>query len=166
MSKLYEINKEIARLIEAATDPETGEVNEDALDELNTLQVERETKLENIALAFKNLRSDVEELKVEEAALRERRERKERRAEALKRFLARELDGERLETSRVAVSYRKASAVETYNPPLALDWLKENHPDCIRVKEEFDKSACKRLIGTGVVIPGMEIAARQSMSIK
>lgn len=165
---LYTINAEIARLIEAAVDPETGEVDEEALDALNSLQMERGAKLENIALAYKNLRSDAEELKAEEATLRGRREQKERRAESLKGFLARQLDGEKMETPRVAVSFRKSSAVDVRNPMMALAFLESSgYTDCIRVKEpELDKSACKRLIAVGVDIPGMEIVDRKSISIK
>lgn len=166
--KLYEIDAAIERLVESLADPETGEVNEDALDELNALQMERGAKLENIALAYKNLRSDAEELKVEEAALKERRERKERRAERLKQFLSRQLDGEKMETPRVAVSFRKSSAVDINNPTLALSFLaNKGYTDCIRVKDpDIDKAACKRLIGVGVTIPGVEIISRQSISIK
>ena len=69
---LYEIDEEIQELL-SEVDPETGELITDYA-ALDALLMEREAKIENIVLFIKNLSSDVRELKAEESALAERRE--------------------------------------------------------------------------------------------
>lgn len=54
---LYEIDAAIMTAIAHGTDPETGEINN--LDELMSLQMERDQKIENIACLIKNLKDDV-----------------------------------------------------------------------------------------------------------
>ena len=70
--KLYEIDRAIDDFFMNNIDPETGEMTN--LDELEGLQMEREQKLENIGIAVKNIRADIEALKayVQEYPLQER----------------------------------------------------------------------------------------------
>ena len=74
--KLYEIDAAIDAAIEAGTDPETGEITN--LEELTALQMQREEKLENIALYIKNLSAIATALKNEIDVLNERRKRTEK----------------------------------------------------------------------------------------
>lgn len=166
--KLYEISEEIQRILLESVDPETGAIAPEAWDALDALQMEREAKLEAIACAYKNLRSDAEELKAEEASLNERRKRKERRAESLKRFLERQLNGEKLETPRVLVAFRRVSAVNVNNQLLARTFLENGgYGNCLRYKEpEIDKNAVKRLLNVGVEVPGVNVLESLSMSVK
>lgn len=60
---LFEIDAAILTAIAHGTDPETGEINN--LDELMSLQMERDQKIENIACLVKNLKDDVRGLKAE-----------------------------------------------------------------------------------------------------
>ena len=109
--KLYEINGELEKLI----DSETGEIaNIEAFEQLS---MERETKLENIALWIKNLDSDATAIKAEEKALAARRQTMENRADGLKDYLALMMgDGEKLETPRVKLSWRKSESVKILIP--------------------------------------------------
>lgn len=67
---LYEINSQIEQAWGAAVDPDTGEIiNEDALQELDGLTMQREEKLENLALFYKNLSAEAEALKAEKMRL-------------------------------------------------------------------------------------------------
>lgn len=164
--KLYEINLEIARFLEANTDPETGELqNAEGLD---ALMVERGEKLESIALYIKNLDAFSEGLKAEEEKLKARRKRKEARRDSLKRFLESQLNGEKMETPRVNVSFRRSKALEVENPLLCKTWLEnQGYDDCIRYKDpEIDKNALTRLIKTGSVeVPGVELVERLKMTV-
>ena len=63
---LYEINSEILACLEAV-DLETGELLE--WERLEELQVEKEQKLEGVALYIKDLLGDAAKIKAEEAAL-------------------------------------------------------------------------------------------------
>lgn len=56
MRKLYEINKSIEDLLNAVTDPETGEVVD--LDALDDLLMEREQKIESVALYEKDVNAE------------------------------------------------------------------------------------------------------------
>lgn len=103
---IYEIDNRIAELI----DPETGELLD--YEAFASLQMEREAKLENMALWYKDLTAEAKAIREEEKALAERRKSAENKAERLKTYLDEALAGESYKTSRVAVSYRKSTALE------------------------------------------------------
>ena len=103
MSSLYQINQQITEAI----DLETGEIIDEAAYE--DLNIEKEEKLENIALFYKNTMADAEALKAEEKAFAERRKAAENKAVSLKRLLDNELAGSPFVTSRVAIGYRKST---------------------------------------------------------
>lgn len=103
---LYEINTQIAAFLEENVDPETGEVLN--LETLGDLQLERSVKLENYALATKNLDAEIVAIKLEEDKLKARRERLINTRDKLKSILMDELHGEKISTARVQVSYRKS----------------------------------------------------------
>ena len=63
MRKLYEINHDIEALLDAVTDPETGEIVD--MDCLEGLFIEREKKLEHVALYCKNIRAEKNAVKAE-----------------------------------------------------------------------------------------------------
>ena len=86
--RLYEIDGRIEQAIEAAVDPDTGEIiSEEAYAYLESLQMEFERKAEGILLAIKNLRSDAEDLKKEKMAFAERQASAERRAASLEKYI-------------------------------------------------------------------------------
>ena len=159
---LWEINQEIAALI----DPETGEVVD--FDALAALSMAREEKLENIACLIKNLRTEAEGIKTEEAALAERRKAKEAKAARLKEWLGGELAGEAFETARCAVSFRRSEAVEVADETAALTWLTQNnHAECVKYREpEISKTALRDLLKTGAEIPGATLVKRNNVTIK
>ena len=66
MATLYEIDNAIMECI----DFETGEIVD--FERLEELQMERERKLENVALWIKNLKSDADAIKAEKQVLDER----------------------------------------------------------------------------------------------
>ena len=104
--KLYEIDNAILDCI----DTETGEVID--IDKLNELQLERDTKIENVACWIKDLKAEAEAIKAEKLALAERQKAAENKAESLKKWLAYALDGEKFSTARCSVSFRKTESVE------------------------------------------------------
>ena len=63
---LYEIDKAIVIATEMAVDPETGEINDEAmLQTLEQLKIDREHKIENIGCYVKNLEADAKAIKEE-----------------------------------------------------------------------------------------------------
>lgn len=164
---LYEIDRAIAEALVECVDMETGEVIID-LEAIEALQMEREAKLENLALYIKNLVSEATAIREEEKALAERRKAKEAKAERIKNYLAQSLGGLTFETSRVKCSFRKSTAVNVTDSANLL-WFLENkgHESCIKRKEpEIVKAELAKLLKSGEQIPGATLEERNNMTIK
>lgn len=160
---LYEIDAGIQELL-SETDPETGELITD-YEALDALLMEREAKIENIVLFIKNLSSDVRELKAEEAALAERRKKAEKKAERLREYVSHALGGERFQTPRCCVSFRKSTALELGEG--FTEWAKEHADTLLRYKEpEPDKTAIKSALAGGAEIPEAKLVQNTTMTIK
>lgn len=150
---IYQIDEAILGCI----DPETGEVNEDMLGEL---MIQREQKVENIACWIKNLTSDAKALKEEKKALEERIKAKENRAESLKKYLENILEGQKFETSKCAVSFRKSQSVNISD-------LSATPTEFLRFKPaEADKTEIKKALKNGETVTGAELVDKLSMTIK
>lgn len=160
---LYEIDEEIQELL-SEVDPETGELITDYA-ALDALLMEREAKIENIVLFIKNLSSDVRELKAEEAALAERRKKAEKKAERLREYVSHALGGEKFQTPRCCVSFRKSTALELGEG--FTEWAKEHANTLLRYKEpEPDKTAIKAALAGGAEIPDAKLVQNTTMTIK
>lgn len=160
---LYEIDEEIQELL-SEVDPETGELITDYA-ALDALLMEREAKIENIVLFIKDLSSDVRELKAEEAALAERRKKAEKKAERLREYVSHALGGERFQTPRCCVSFRKSTALELGEG--FTEWAKEHADTLLRYKEpEPDKTAIQAALAGGAEIPNAKLVQNTTMTIK
>lgn len=162
---LYEINQAIANF-EFEIDEETGEVLN--TEELDNLEMSRGEKIENIGCLIKNLKAFCTDVKAEEAALKERREAAEKKAERLKTYLASVLNGEKFNTPKVAITWRNSNAVEIGDSEALLDWItKTGHDECLTFKAPtISKTAVGDLIKDGVEVPGASIEARTNIQIK
>ena len=171
--KLYEINQALESILsnylyfgDSFVDAETGEVlEEDAanmvLSELNNLQMAREEKLENLACWIKGMDADVAAMKNEEKNLTQRRKSLENKRERIFNFLYENLNGEKITSPRVKVSYRKTAAVEITDLSEIPDTFRR-----VKITEEADKTAIKEAIKAGDEVPGATLVERLSMSIK
>lgn len=161
--KLYEINGELENLI----DPETGEIAD--IEAFEQLSMERENKLENIALWIKNLDSDAAAIRAEEKALADRRRIVESRADGLKNYLAVMLgDGEKFETPRVKLSWRKSSAVAILIPEADfVRYAQGKHDELLSYSEPtINKKAITDAIKAGEEIIGAALVEHQNLQIK
>lgn len=162
MAKLYEIDKKLEEAFEKAIDPETGEMNdEEAFEQYEALSLERDAKIEGIALWIKNMKSDAEAIKAEKLALADRQKHLENKVERVTAFLERALAGEKFQSARVAISYRKSTSVEIEDTAvyyLPMDYLK--------IKKEPDKMLIKDFLKAGGQLPGCKLAEKQNMAIK
>ena len=159
---IYEIDTAILDLI----DPETGEVMDFAAFE--ALQMEREKKIDNMALWVKDLDAEQAALDNEAKKLTERRDAARRKRDRVKEYLARVLDGDKRSTPQYAVSYRNSEACELYDEGAAIMWLVAHGYDdgYVIVKESVSKSAVKELLKRGEEVSGAVLVKRQSMSVK
>lgn len=159
---LYEINQSILECFDA----ETGEILDG--EKLTALSIERDTKIENIALYVKNLTSEAAAIREEEKALAARRKAKENRTEQLKKYLLNELNGEKFETSKACVSFRKSEGVTVINNDDLISWLElKGYDDCINyAPPKPDLTEVKRLIKNGETPFGAALEERTNINIK
>lgn len=153
MATLYEINEQIAGLV----DPETGEIADfEAFEKLN---LDLDTKIKNIALWIVNLRSDAEQLEEQEKKFHDRKTAAKNKAESLKNLLDGFLSGEKRSYPEVVISYRKSEQV-TVKEDAKLD------DRFLRIKTEIDKTALKDALKHGESIEGARLEVKNNIQIK
>nr|DAG70119.1 MAG TPA: resistance protein [Caudoviricetes sp.] len=153
MATLYEINEQIAGLV----DPETGEIADfEAFEKLN---LDLDTKIKNIALWIVNLRSDAEQLEEQEKKFRDRKTAAKNKAESLKNLLDGFLSGEKRSYPEVVISYRKSEQV-------AVDDDAKLDDRFLRIKTEIDKTALKDALKHGESIEGARLEVKNNIQIK
>lgn len=165
--KLYEINREIEEILENAIDLETGEISEEAIQRLKELQLEKDAKVENVALWHKNLLAESKAIADEIKSLQDRKRSLERKMAWQENYLQFALDGKKYESPRVAITYRKSTAVEIAD----MDKFIVNHredPDMVTTKVEYapNKSKIKEILKSGSEIDGAVLVEHQNMQIK
>lgn len=158
---LYTISVEIESVIENAVDAETGEiVDEQLIEKLGELQIEKEQLIEEVCLEIKNTESYAEALKAEKKAIADKQSAAERHVESLRKYVKFALNNEKLKTSKVSVSYRKSKSTEFEGDPTTLPI------DCIKTEITVKKKELKAHLEAGEDIPGAKIVERTSMIIK
>lgn len=160
--KLYEIDAAILECI----DTETGEICD--FERLEALQVERDKKLENVALYIKQLNAEADALKVEEKALKERRAAKETKAARYSEWLGQALEGKAFETAKVRLSFRRSEKVEFEDELAVLEYCEKNNLDqCLKYKfPDISKTEIGKLLKAGQTIPGAVLSENQNLQIK
>ena len=153
MKTLYEIDQSILAL----ADPETGEITD--FGKLEELQLERDTKIEGVALWYKNLIAEAEMVKAEKQALAERQQACEKKAADLKQYLETALAGQKFTTSKVQCTFRSSTSVHIIN-------LEQLATEYLRIKTEPDKKAISEAIKSGKEVEGAELVTGLSFSIK
>ena len=151
---IYEIDSQILSCI----DEETGEILD--VKRLEKLIQDKNNKIESVACWYKNTVAEAEAIRNEISNLKARKERDEKLAENLKRYISDVLDGEKFRTPKVSVSYRKSSSVEV--------------DDVYRLPDEFltykapepKKSLLKSAIDSGQKFEGVRIIEKMNIQIK
>lgn len=150
---LYEINREIL----ACIDYETGEI----LDEgrLNSLEIEREKKIENVALWIKNLEAEAAALKKEKDAFTQREKSTKNRIESLKKYLENALQGQKFQTTKCAISFRTSTT-------LGMSEKAEIPEEFRKYSFDLDKTKMKEALKNGANYKGFWLQKNQKIQIK
>ena len=149
---IYDIDSAIAALV----DPETGELGD--YEAFQRLQMEREAKIENLALLYKETRATAEAIKAEADKLTQRRR-------VLENNMRRVLDGEKFTSPRCAVSYRRSGGTET--DPEFVDWAREHRPELlIEQQPKVDTAQLKRELKDGLVCDHARLVERQNVQVR
>lgn len=151
---------EIDELIESCIDPETGEVDAETL---MALQMARDEKIENVALYIKDLEAQIKALKAEEDALKARRDRKTDTIDRLTEWLKMALNGQRFETARCDVRFRRSTAVKVLDVgAIPREYMRyKPAPD-----PEPDKAKIKKALLEGAKIAGVGLTEGLSCTVK
>ena len=156
---IYEIDQAIMKCV----DLETGEIID--TEQLDKLQMERDTKLENVACWIKELKAEAEAIKAEKQILANRQKVAENKAESLKKYLAYALDGKKFSTAKCAVSFSTTESVEVTTE--GLNNLMKEHDELLTYKEpEPNKTAIKQAIKDGLSVQGVQLVQNTSTIIK
>lgn len=151
---LYEIDSAIMDCV----DEETGEIID--LEKLEALNIERDKKVEVIALAVKNYAAEAKAIKEEEEKLAKRRRSCENAVQRCKDYLSHALDGEKLKTARVSVFYKSSESV-------TIDDLGSLSEEYIRISEpQADKTAIKKAIKAGKEVAGAHLETSKSVIVR
>ena len=163
MKPLYEIDAAIL----ACVDQETGEILDP--EKLDALQMEREQKLEGVALWVKDLKAEAEAVKAEADKLTARKKAVENKIDGLKQWLLYALNGEKLKTPRCNVYQTHSQKVVIDDEKALVDMLMTSPfgEKLLRVKEpEIDKNALKDSMKQGYEYEFAHLEQTESVVIK
>lgn len=154
MASLYDIRQELLDCV----DTDTGEITDIA--RFDDLQMEYETKIENIALWIKTLNADAEAYKNEKNAFAEREKKARSKAESLKRYLTDTLNGRKFTTLNVDINWRKSTSVEVDESKLPASYLQEV------ITYKIDKRDIGEKLKAGEAIEGATLITKDNIQIK
>ena len=140
MRALYDIDQEILDCV----DLETGEILDG--EKLTALQMEREKKLEGVALWVKDLKAEAEAVKAEADKLNSRKKALDNKIDSIKTWLLAALNGEKLKTPRCNVYQTHSQKVVIDDEKALIDMFMGSSfgEKFLRIKEpEIDKNALK-----------------------
>ena len=163
MAKIYELNQQIAACIRLDDDhvvnTEDGEILD--LEQFEALQMERDAKVEGLACYIKNKLAEAEAIYAEINVLSYRAGAMKKEAERCKAYLAGALYGEKFETPRCKITWRKSEICNVLNIDAVPDEFKRT-----KVTIDADKTAIKKAIKAGAEVPGAEVIQKLNMTLK
>lgn len=163
MRALYDIDQDILDCV----DMDTGEIIDP--EKLDALQMEREAKLEGVALWIKDLNAEADAVKTEADKLTARKKALDNKVMALKVWLLHALDGEKLKTPRCSVYQTHNQRVVVDDEQKLIEFFKNvEEPDTfLKFNDpELRKDAIKKALKDGFVIPGAALETTESVVIK
>lgn len=161
---LYEIEDAILRCV----DQETGEIIDP--EALTALNMEREKKIEGVALWIKDLNAEAEAIGNEINALTARKKAAENKVGRLKAWLAEVLEGEIFKTSKVRISYNHSTKLNVIDEQSVVNYIQTHYTEPEQLLKfslpEIRKDAVKAEIKNGAEIPGCCVELTESVVIK
>ncbi len=163
MRALYEIDQAILDCV----DLETGEILD--AERLDALQMEREQKLEGVALWVKDLKAEAEAVKEEADKLNARKKALDNKIDSIKAWLTAALNGEKLKTARCNVYQTHSQKVVIDDEKALIDMFMASPfgEKFLRIKEpEIDKNALKDSMKQGYEYEFAHLEETESVVIK
>ena len=141
----------------------------DCVDRLTALNMEREAKLEGVALWVKDLKAEAEAVKAEADKLNARKKALDNKIESIKNWLLYALNGEKLKTARCNVYQTHSQKVVIDDEKALIDMLMSSPfgEKFLRIKEpEIDKNMLKDSMKQGYEYEFAHLEATESVVIK
>lgn len=163
MRPIYEIDQDILDCV----DMETGEILDTG--KLDALQMEREQKLEGVALWVKDLKAEAEAVKAEADKLTARKRALDNKIDGLKNWLLFALGGEKLSTARCKVYQTHSQRVAVEDEEKLIMWCQtlEEPEQFLRYRApELKKDEIKKALKMDYMIPGAALEETESVVIK
>lgn len=163
MRALYEIDQEILDCV----DMETGEILD--TEKLDALQMERDKKLEGVALWIKDMKAEAAAVKEEADKLTARKKALENKIDGLKAWLLMALNGEKLTTPRCKVYQTHNQRVVIDDEKALIDMFLSSPfgEKFLRMKDpEIDKTALKDSMKQGYEYEFAHLEETESVVIK
>lgn len=167
--RLYDVAAEIEAVLLAGVDQETGEISDEALRQIEELELERDRKALDLAAWVKGQEAEAEAIRQECERLSRRASVLTRRAERVRELLERVVPvGTKLSDPRAALSWRKSEAVEIRDERKLVEaWEQRELPaEVAGYKLIVSKLAVKALLRAGQAVPGAELVQRHNLQIK
>jgi len=156
---LFELNDNIVSLF----DEETGEIKD--VEKFNELQMQFEDKVESLALYYKETKAFLTALQEEKKSIDTRIKSCKTKLEGIQKYIGNALAGEKFETPKVKISYRKSKAVVVDDILAFMD--NENANEYVTYGEpKVDKKAVKTALELGIEMAGVHIEENTSTQIK
>lgn len=157
---IYEIDSAILALVN-----EDGEITD--IEALDALQMERDKKVESVACWIKDLKAEAEAIRAEEIALADRRHVLENNIERLKGYLAYALQGQKFESPKCSVSWRRIKAAEIDEAECMAFIMSNQRDDLLTYTEpKLARKAITDALKAGENIHGATLVERTSAQIK
>nr|DAO55027.1 MAG TPA: resistance protein [Caudoviricetes sp.] len=163
MANIYELKDQIKACIqldeEHVVDTEDGEILN--LQQFEALQMERDAKIEGMCCYIKNKLAEADAIDAEANTLSHRSGVIRKEVERCKAYLAGALYGEKFETPRCKITWRKSEICNVLN----IDAVPEEYKRT-KVTVDADKTAIKKAIKSGAEVPGAEVIQKLNMTLK
>lgn len=160
---LYELTTQFQQAMDALhVDEETGEVI--GFETVDTLDAAFEDKAEAYAVVIKTLLAQAQAIHAERENLKEREDAAKRKAESMKKHLALSMAAvgkDKIETAKAALSFRKSTSVNILSDVEIPDDLCK-----VTIDRKPDKTAIKKALQAGDIVPGAELVENRNLQVK
>lgn len=162
MASAWEIKQEILNCVTLDDDTMVSGITGEILDKdkLDSLQMEFDEKVKNIALWIKNLDNDLDGYKKTLEGIKARRDRDKKLRDNLSNYLMNLLDGKKRKTPEYEVSYRKSKAVQVLDEKAIPEQYLKPQPPKVSLMD------IKRALQDGQDVAGCVLEERVSMQVK
>ena len=158
--RVFDYNALFDDLIRNSVDPDTGEIiNPDFEAQLAALEMAKEDKIEQAALAYKNAKADVDALDTVIKNLQAKKDARERSMDFFHDWLVSQVDDKFKRPPLVNIYYSQTKKTDITDESVIPD-------EYIKVTKTVQKDAIKKAIQAGAEVPGAKLVDSKYIVIR